>query len=438
MDQAIKMLVSIAITALFSISAVYGQQVFQSLEEIWTFALKNNGDHELQALQVEKALADQKIAGSLLYPKVKGTFSGQHNVNIAATPVPGELLGRPGEVEYVQFGLPYIYQAGITINKTLIDWQSIYQSKIAKTNSKLKEAEKSYFEQHLKEQVAQIYYATLTGQAVVENAQKELLLADSLLLITADRFQEGLIDVIALNQAKINKNNAFERLEQNWSYFNANVFTLKNLLGMQGADSLIFEEQINLISPEFLISIPDNEASLKPYEIQHAITDLERKRALSNFSPKLDLISSWSKIQYQENFSFSLNANDWLSNSFIGLNLSVPIYSGSANKHQLNAAKIAHNIARLSYDEALRKSSIGDRILLNNYQSSFKLAQSVKQSLQVSEENVQLAYMKYAEGLISLDNYLSVHDDYLTIQNQYFSRLSDYLINKATILSRNK
>jgi outer membrane protein len=285
--------------------------------------------------------------------------------------------------------------------------------------------------------VAQVYYATLTAQAVVQNAEKDLLLSDSIFQITSDRFREGLVDVLAFNQSKINKNNASERLEQNRSYLYENQFTLKTLLGLPGSDALILEEQIDITGPDMIGSVPKNDISLNLYEIQLDITDLERKRALSNFSPKLDFVSSWERIQYQENFSFSTDPGDWLPNSYIGLNLSIPIFSGFGNKRQLSSAKISNNIARLNYEEELRKSSIADSILLNHYQSSYKLTQSAKQSLQISDENVQLAYLKYAEGLISLDNYLSVHEDYLAIENQYFSRLSDYLINKAEILSRN-
>jgi hypothetical protein len=93
-----------------------------------------------------------------------------------------------------------------------------------------------------------------------------------------------------------------------------------------------------------------------------------------------------------------------------------------------------HKISlRLNYEEEIRKSSITDSILLNNYLSSKKLAETANENLKLSGENVQLAYSRYSEGLISLENYLSVYDDYLAVESQYFTRLSDYMINKATI-----
>jgi outer membrane protein len=327
--------------------------------------------------------------------------------------------------------------AGITVNKTLLDWQSIFQSKIAKSNTQLKQTEKALFEQTLREQVAQVYYASLTAQAAVNNAKEDLALADSILQIASDRFREGLIDGLSFNQAKINRNNAFDKLEQNKQYLVENELNLKILLGLSTSETLVLKEQIELNLNNPIELVPQNEASLKLYEAQIEIADFERKQALTRFTPKLDLIYYWGGTQYQQDFSLSFNSSDWQPNSNIGLNLSIPIFSGFGNKNHYSSAKISQNIARLNYEEEIRKSSFTDSILLNNYLSSKKLAETANENLKLSGENVQLAYSRYSEGLISLENYLSVYDDYLAVESQYFTRLSDYMINKATILSRN-
>jgi outer membrane protein len=325
-------------------------------------------------------------------------------------------VGKPGETVYAKFGQEYSYNGGITVSKTLLDWQSIFQSKIAKSNTQLKQTEKALFEQTLREQVAQVYYATLTAQAAVNNAKEDLALADSILQIASDRFREGLIDGLSFNQAKINRNNAFDKLEQNKQYLVENELNLKILLGLSTSETLVLKEQIELNMNNSIELVPQNEASIKLYEAQIEIADFERKQALTRFTPKLDLIYYWGGTQYQQDFNLSFNSSDWQPNSYIGLNLSIPIFSGFGNKNQYSSAKIAQNIARLNYEEEIRKSSITDSILLNNYLSSKKLAETANENLKISGENVQLAYSRYSEGLISLDNYLSVYDDYLAVK----------------------
>lgn len=429
--------ISVITMILMNSFVLKAQQVFHSINEIWTYAKENNPDNSVYQLQIEKAVKDQRIANSSLYPKVSAGFSGQYNIDIAETPLPGEIVGKPGETVYAKFGQEYSYNGGITISKTLLDWQSIFQSKIAKSNTQLKQTEKALFEQTLREQVAQVYYATITAQAAVNNAKEDLNLADSILQIASDRFREGLIDGLSFNQAKINRNNAFDKWEQNKQYLVENQLNLKILLGLSTSETLVLKEQIELNMNNSIEFIPQNEASIRLYEAQIEIADFERKQALTLFTPKLDFIYYWGGTQYQQDFNLPFNSNDWQPNSYIGLNLSIPIFSGFGNKNQYNSAKISQNIAQLNYEEEIRKSSLNDSILLNNYLSSIKLAETANENLKISGENVHLAYSRYSEGLISLDNYLSVYDDYLAVENQYFNRLSDYLINKAIIQSRN-
>jgi len=433
-----KKFVNITIAFIISISWANGQQTFHSLEEVWIYALKSNPDNSVYQLHVEKAVKDYKTAKSYLYPKISIGMSGQYNMEIPETPVPGEIFGKPGETVYAKFGQAYNYSRGLSFSKTLLDWQSMFQAKIAQSNTNLAKAEKALFEQNLKQQAAQVYYAALTARAAVDLSQKDLILADSTLLLSTNRFQEGVIDNMTLNQAKINRNNALDRLEQNKQYLLENETNLKILLGLTPGDTLLLSENIQLTENTAIDTISTDELSLNLYKIQTENAGFATKQAMSRFSPKLELVTFWGGMQYQDDFKISMKSSDWQPNRYIGLNLSIPIFTGFANKNQYQSTKISQDIAQLSYNEAIRKSSLNDSILLNNYITAKHSFQTAQQNLALANENVHLAYSKYSEGLISLDNYLSVYDDYLAIENQYFSRMSDYLINKAIIQSRNK
>lgn len=423
--------------AILKCNGANAQYVFNTLDEVWEFAEENNPDIGIHLLQVEKSRAEQKVAASSIYPKVNVGFSGQHNINIAETPIPGEAVGIPGETQYIRFGLPYTYNGGITVSKNLFDWQSIYQAKIAKSNSRLREVEKAIYEQDLKEQLAQLYFATLTSIEAISNSNKDLGLSDSLLQITSDRYQQGLTDALALNQAKINWNTAWEMLELNKQYFIENELNLKSLLGLSASDTLHLNEKIGLIEYEDIQSVKPNTATINLYKTQIELAEFEKKQSYQSFIPKLEFVYYWGGTQYQENdFQLSFNSSDWRANSYIALNLSIPIFKGFGNKNQYKATRISRKVAQLNYEEELRKTALSDTLLLNNYRSALELARKAHENLTLSTETVQLAYSKYAEGMISLDSYLSVYDDHLSIESQYFSRLSDYMINKAIILSR--
>lgn len=429
----------IIVIFLFLVQSVIlqAQHVFKSINDVWVYSLSNNPENTIYRLNIEQAKQDKKTANSYLFPKAAVGFSGQKNMEIPETPVPGELVGNPGQTVYMKFGQNYSYNSGITVSKTMLDWQSMFQAKIAKLNVSLTEAQKDYYEQTLKEQIAQVYYASLVAVEVlrITNIDKEI--ADSLFIIASDRFEQGLIDGMVFNQAKINKNNVFEKYVQSEQYQRQCLYHLKLFLGLTANDSLVLTENVLTESHLQLINDPvSNDKYTQLYSLQSDISKVETKRSLARFAPKIDIVLYYGAQQYQNDFNLSFNSSDWKPNSYLGISLSIPIFTGFSNKSQYKSAKISRSIAEKKLEDETRKSAINDSILLTNYFSSAKLIQVATETYKISGNSVELAAQKYAQGLISLDEYLKVFDDYLIVENQYFNSLSEYLINKATIEAR--
>lgn len=413
------------------------QHVFKSLNDVWEYSLSKNPENTIYRLKIEQAKQDKKTANSYLFPKAAAGFMGQKNIEIPETPVPGELVGKPGQTVYLKFGENYSYNSGITVSKTLLDWQSKFQAKIAKLNVSLTEAQRDFYEQTLKEQIAQVYYASLLAFEALRITSKDKEIADSLFLIAKDRSDQGLIDGMVLNQAKINKNKIFEKYLQSEQYQKQCLYNLKLFLGLTATDSLVLTENVSVENNLQFISDPvSNDKYIQLNSLQADISKVETKRALAKFAPKIDIVGYYGVQQYQNDFNLSFSSSDWKQNRYLGLSLSVPIFTGFANQSQYKSAKISRNMSEKRLEDETRKSAINDSILLSNYFSSVKLSEINTETFKVSENSVGLAAQKYAEGLISLDEYLKVFDDYLTVETQYFNSLSEYLINKATIEAR--
>lgn len=413
------------------------QHSFQSLDEIWSYALTHNADNQVKQLQVSQAVQDKKTSNSFLFPKVSVGLNGQDNIDISETPVPGELVGKPGETVNMKFGKHYAFSAGIDVSYNLLDWQSVYQSKIAATNLELKKAGQSYFGQNLKEQLAQFYFASLTAEKAVRIGTDDLATADTLLNLTEDRFREGTIDALALNQARIRRNTVFEQLESTRQYRDECLSNLKILLGLDAGTELNLTENLSvqMVSGESEPLLP-NDRLTDQYRLQHELSEYEMKKAKAAFAPKIGFRAYFGNNQYQDNFSLSLKSSDWSPNNYVGMSVAIPVFTGFANRSQAKSAHIGQQIAENTYRDELRKAAINDSLLQQNYTRSIKVSASSFDTFQLSKNNILLAGQKYKEGLLNLDGYLNIFDDYLSAESQYLNRLSEFLTNKATIESR--
>jgi outer membrane protein TolC len=408
-----------------------------SLREVWEFALANSSENKVKEWHAEQALQEKRTAGSFLFPTISAVGNGQHNIDIAETPVPGEIVGQPGETVYTKFGKAYSYSAGININYNPLDWQSIYRKKMAEVNVQLKEAEKDYFEQTLKEQVGQLYYATLTAQKAVEIGQQDLAVADTLLFLTEQRFTEGTTDAIALNQARVNRNTVDQNLESTRQYYNECLSNLKILIGFNADDKLVLTENLSNESSLSVVSQPvQNIRYTEIYRLQEIYVEKGVKKAKADFIPQLGFHAYFGYNQYQDDFTMSFQSGEWKPNNYLGLSLNIPVFTGFANKSKYKSAKINRQIATRTYEDELRKSAINDSLLYSKTISASKIARAGLENFHLSSDNIKLAAQKYEQGLLSLDGYLNIFDDYLKSESLYLNKLSEFLINKASIESR--
>lgn len=432
MKSGYLIMASLLIVSVFS----QAQVKFDSPEDACEYALTHNYGNKMQQLKTEQAEKNKMAANAFLYPNITAGMTGQYNIDISETPVPGEILGQPGETVYLKFGKQYAYTAGLNVNYNLLNWTSVYQSKTAAANVQLEKANSRYYEQQLKEQVGQVYSATITAIQAEKLWNRNLLAADTIEQLTKQKFSEGLVDQLAVNQSVINRMQVVQQLECTKLY-NVQVSNqLKMLLGVDSNTEMTLTEipVQEKIEPDGLLLTPDNQSEI--FKQQEKVASFEMKSALSVFAPQISLKGYFGANQYWDNFDFSFDTNDWRKSNYVGVSVTMPVFTGLANKSKYNAAKIQKQIAQTAYNEELANAELKDNNLLKEYFSAANVANTSLEKLQLSKDNLQLARQKYEQGLMSLTDYLEVFNADLSVQNQYLSDLSEFRSVEATIESR--
>ena len=423
------------LTTTISNAQMSNEYVLSSVENAISKALETNPTLEVYQLQQDIAQKNYKIAKAYKLPTLTGTANGQRNVSLATTPLPGEIFGQPGETINAQFGQKYQYNAGININNNVFDWQLHLNKKIAKANVDLADLDTQAFQQKLVEQTSLYYYSALMTQEAIHINEQDLKIADSILQLTTDKFHQGLLDKIALNNSKINVNKIKQTKVSNTQQLNLYLKELHVLLGLKDNQTIVLEESLKS-TPKQLLSTGtlNTDADVSMFELQKDQSELNLKYQKASLYPKLSMYSYIGKQYFSNDFGFANSV--WNDYRYVGLNVSVPIFSGFTNKNKIKKAKIEFDIATQNYENELTKSKLDDEVLIENYLSGFKSLEVSMETYQLRKENSGLVYQKYTEGLIRLEEYLVAFEEYLNAQNNYLNTLSNTYSYHATILSR--
>lgn len=157
------------------------------------------------------------------------------------------------------------------------------------------------------------------------------------------------------------------------------------------------------------------------------------KRYKLSYLPTVAISGVYGKQAYRQKFTF-LGKGDWFDVSNIGLNISIPIFSGFARDSKIKQTKI-----ELQQTE----NNIGNlKLAINNEVESAKLRfNSAIESMDFQKKNMQLAETvynqtkkKFEAGTGSNTEINAAHTDLKTAQTNYITSLYDAIIAKVDFL----
>jgi outer membrane protein TolC len=412
--------------------------VIPNAEVLLKLGLKNNSNLKISKLKISQSRYDYKASNYFKTPQISGTFNSEDNLKLPTTAVPGVLVGQPGKFINVSFGKPFTNSIGISAVQSVMDWQRIFQSKIANQNTQLLKAQEEQSIQNLKLQILQTYYAIITSYSAIKISKKDLQLSDSIVKIIEYKFNSGIIDESSFNLAKVNSNNIKQNIIQSTILLNQSIALLKNLVDLPVSTDLqfILPEQLIVLNKKPLQEIGSNK-SLLPLLQLVKIDSLQIKEAKARYFPKFNLLGYKGYDQFRDNLGIDFSKGSWNDYSFISLMATLPIYSGFLNKNKLKSMMYKKEVSKEQLRYATQQSMLNDQNLLENYQSTVELIEISKDNFELLNKITTANFEKYINGLISLDLYFKSFEDYLKSENIYLNLVSNLQIINSNFEARN-
>ncbi|HEV3324182.1 MAG TPA: TolC family protein [Puia sp.] len=444
MHRKLRLHILLSWLSLLTTSTVRTQVVFHSLTEVWTAALRDNPTQRIYRLKTGQLTDEYHAQQSYLLPQVGAGFSGQDNLKLSVTPVPGELIGQPGKTLYLTFGKHYIYNAGFTATETIFNWQAVLFSNIAHENIALNSLQQAAYEQTLKTATAQYYYSALISASSLHTSDHDRQLADSILSTVRGRYGQGLVDLGAVHTAEINVNNVRENIYQSRQLYDLALQNLKLLTGCTAQQSLTLDERLAIDSlpddptdstPANLFPGPDK--NLDVYAANTRLAQLQAKFQKAAFYPTLSLSGFLGSQQFRDNFGLTFTDGAWNDYRYLQLNFNVPLFTGFYNRNKYRSAEAMVRIEAQQYHDAIEQSKLNDSLMVTTYDNDRLLVAASGRNLLLYRANLELSRGKFDEGLISVDTWQKSFEDYLHAENTHLSNLSSLFSAMASIISRN-
>ncbi len=431
-----------------------------SVQQAVAFAQKNNVQVKNALLAIQAQMQTNKEITASALPTISGSIGTNHFPNVAVQTLPnfispatyqvlvnegvkdgnGNPIKMPNDFGFIaaQFGTKWNSTVGVSLQQLLFDGQVFIGLQARKASIDFQEAAAKVTEENIKTNIYKVYY-----QLVVSKTQIELLDANIKRLQKLDYdvkalYKNGFAERIDIDKIEVQLNNLSTEKIKALNSIAMGYIGLKTLMGMPAADTLVLTDTLDYNQiKEDVTSQEYNYQDRKDFQYLTSARQLNTynvKRYELSKLPTVALGASYSKLAQRNQFNF-FGKGDWFTASSIGLNISVPIFSGFAKDARIKKAKIEleqtsnqlENL-KLNIDQSVEQARL-------KYKTAIATLDFQKNNMALAEKVYQQTKKKYEAGTGSNTEINAADVDLKAAQTNYIAALYDAIIARVDYLT---
>ena len=366
-----------------------------SLKEAVTIAIQNSYDIKLveNNASIAKNNNNYGVAGGLPTVTATGTNNNTLTTIHQTFPDPSRNTTRGGV-------------DGSTLNGGLTATMILFNGyRIAATKDRLASIEKQT-EAALQTQmlntsstVMQQYYNVIRQAAFLKTIEKSIEASEERVAIVKTRQAIGVANQADLLQSNLDLNALIQAKQNQLLVLEQVKADLYNSMVVPANSNYIFTDSIQV---DQKLSLSDVESKMKEHPLLQSAQQLIN---VNQFLEKETKALTYPTLRANGGFNYNSNKSTagfiLLNESygpFLGFNLSIPIYAGSASKRAVKNAQINTLSAKLQYDNTAQDLATELFKTYQNYQNSLKQTPIELENYQMSEALLALVMEKFKLG----------------------------------------
>ncbi|HZY38275.1 MAG TPA: TolC family protein [Mucilaginibacter sp.] len=284
--------------------------------------------------------------------------------------------------------------------------------------------------------VSKAFFDVLLSQKQLDILNEDIVRLKRSLKDAYDRYQAGVADKTDYKQATISLNNSIAQRKQTAEAINSKLAYLKQIMGISRGrnltlsyDSSRYEQEASIDTLQKLDV--NNRIEYKLLQTQKNIENVSVSYYKWGFLPSLSLQGSYN-LFYLSNRLSSLYNSD-IPNSYAGLTLNIPIFTGTKRLQNLSKARL--QVSRTDLDIENTENTINTEYVqaLAAYKSNYTNYLLVNQNVGLARDVYKVVSLQYREGIKTYLDVIVAQSDLRTAELNYYNALFQLLSSKIDL-----
>ncbi len=421
------------------------QSVTLTLKDALNYAVENNTNLRKAKLDIEGGRYKTKEVRAQALPQITGNGTLTDQFIKPQFVLPGDALGRPGEIVTLESGTTYNASAGVAFSQQIFNQQVFTGLKAAKASEAYYNLSADLTEEGVILQAATAYYQVLVTRKQMEVIESNIATVSQVEKSVADQFQNGLAKRIDLDRVRVNLTNLRTQRDQLLNSVIQQENALKYYIGMPVTTQIqIPNEELKEVELNAASKIKDsvNLAGRVEFRLlrkQQELLNYQKKAYEAEYYPTLGLVGNYSYNGMSNRFNLFNRSSDafWYDMGSIGLSLKIPIFNGGSTRAKVKQAEI--DLLQLEEDikdnsQSLNLANENAKIQIKN---SLNTINAQLANVKLAEEVYSSTQNNYKNGLATLTDLLDAETARTTAQNSYSQAILNYKLAEIQLEKSN-
>jgi outer membrane protein TolC len=440
----VKTKVTTATLALLCSFGLHAQEsVTLSLKECIRQATGKNIHVSQSALEQEKSLYRTQEVRSALLPNIEISGTFQDNTELPVTMLPGDIMGQPGTLLPLSLGTQFNTSAGISASQVLYNQTALTALKLSKKAELASALGVEKAKEEIAKEVAKLYFLIQTSAEQIQLLQNNIERTQRMTDIVKKLVDNGLGKKVDYDRIMVTLQNLQTQLDNNNALHEQQLNMMKYMLEMPVERNIVLTDSVDMslisISPAGNIDF-SNHIDIQLLEAQKEIASLNQKVVKAGYLPGVVFFAQLGYQGMRNDFRDYFNSsqmNKWYSSSFIGINVSIPVFDGFQKRSKFRQAKTDYIKAGLILDNTKERFSTSYKTALNNYLNNKTTVERQEKNIELAQKVYRETVLKYREGMATMSDLLQDEMGLNNAQAGYLNALYKFKEAEIEIMSLN-
>jgi outer membrane protein TolC len=384
-----------------------------SLEEAMAYA----SDHAYQKISSEYDVKSARkkiwetIASGL--PQVDFSAKYNHAIDVPVSLLPAEIIPedmRPpgigsGDKVPVSFSTAYDGDYSVSVSQMIFNGSYFVGLQATQVFLDLTRHQDEKTEIEIRDAVAKAYFLVLSARANLEAFKKNLAVDMTTLKETESLYENGFRESMDVSQIKLMVREAEKQIVEVKRNEDVAMAVLLFSMGLDEDQLIKLTENIDQLSsmamaPNTLSGgwMPEEHIDYRIAETNTQSQRLQLKNLRSQYFPKIDAFYTYQKSGYGD--EWNIFKDDWYKAQFIGLSVSMPIFSSGMRHAQIQQQKFAWEKSINTRKQTLRSIKTQSLTAFTDYNSAIDQYEIATESKDLALDIYEKTRIKFSNGIV--------------------------------------